>query len=256
MGFFSDIGNAVGNVFSGGNVVRGIEAGLTGGLSEFTRSDPFGVSKNYLPIVAGTGLGIATGNPMMGMTAGMQLSGAMQSADAVRQANELNYAMAEQQMSFSAQQAAQQQAFQERMSNTSVSRMKEDMLNAGINPMLAAGSGESTPSGAAGSSAGARFEPIPSVALSMANSAKDLMSTYAQFKSSMASADAASAQAKKAGVETSILENKKPLSDIEGKFFGWLNKAFDDVSSVTAKGVRRFKESRSSIAPQDVQIEQ
>lgn len=213
-----------------GGITRALTGVATGGLSEFARSNPFGVpgAGQYMPIAAGAGLGAMFGNPMMGAQLGAGIFGAQQAAGAQRDANATNMMIAQQQMMFSAQQAKQQMDFQEQMSNTSVQRMQQDMLKAGINPMLAAGAGESTPSGAMGSSAGARVDPVPSVALGISNSAKDVLNTYSTFKSATASADAARAQA-------GITRAKTPEAAFEGRIFSWFNDLVNRFSKHSAK---------------------
>ncbi len=58
------------------------------------------------------------------------------------------YARSDYNNAFSAQQAQKQMDFQERMSNTAHQREVKDLLSAGLNPILSANGGASTPSGA------------------------------------------------------------------------------------------------------------
>jgi len=78
------------------------------------------------------------------------------------QANQMNQANAREQM-----------AFQERMSNTALTRAKQDAINAGFNPLLGLDQGASSPAGAAGSATAATMEnPVPDMS-SMVTSAME-----------------------------------------------------------------------------------
>ncbi|AXH77458.1 MAG: DNA pilot protein [Microviridae sp.] len=96
------------------------------------------LSKNQswlAPVIGGTA-GFAIGGPV-GAAIGLSGGGALGQMLGQKDANEANIASAREQMSF-----------QERMSSTAHQREVEDLKKAGINPLMSANSGASTPVGA------------------------------------------------------------------------------------------------------------
>lgn len=90
--------------------------------------------------------------------AGADIWSAQKMAQGQQEANATNLESARENMAFQGQQSAQQMAFQERMSDTAHQREVADLKAAGLNPVLSANSGASTPVGASGSGAQATVQ--------------------------------------------------------------------------------------------------
>lgn len=158
-----------------------------------------------------------------GMSALANLGGGIMSANGAANQNALGYARMQQEQAnidhanqINQWQYANNQAFQERMSNTAYQRAVYDMKQAGINPLLAyMKGGASTPSGGTtGGVTGSLSDPAPANPGAemgrgigrMASSALDAMQVVGNIRNQAAQNDQIKAQADKARADTRVAD--------------------------------------------------
>lgn len=163
-------------------------------------------------------------------------------------------------------QAEKQMKFQKEMSNTSHAREVEDLRKAGLNPILSANGGASTPSGASAtfqpveqklgealtSSAKLSFEKkaldanLKNTEASTAKTLADTLKTSADIKTAADTQNLLKAQTAVQQTQAKILQKEVPFADLKEKAGNTLNKFAAPVLDTfqnAAKGFNRFMES-------------
>jgi len=132
-----------------------------------------------------------------------------------KEANETNVNIANATNQMNAQEALNNRNFQAHMSNTAHQRAKEDLQKAGLNPILAANNGSSTPGGSQASMSGATVQntmgPAVTGALTSAMEVKRLGMEMDNQQAELGLKNAQTAQAK---MQTAVMAKDIPKADI------------------------------------------
>jgi len=133
---------------------------------------------------------------------------------------------------YQSEQAATARDFEERMSNTAYQRGAKDMRAAGINPIVAASQGASTPSspspsGSQGTAVAATNQNPAAHLTGVFSSALEAMKTLGDLDIQKAQTEIIKAQTSKVGVDTDVSRKDLPKSELINEGYKYLKELFN-----------------------------
>jgi len=129
-----------------------------------------------------------------------------------------------------AQQASDQMAFQERMSSTAHQREVEDLKKAGLNPILSANAGASTPAGS--------MATMENTLKSLGDTGKgiaELMNSKKDLEIKDAQKELIQSQKNNTDMDTTVKSKGVPEADIKNSVYTWFKKKLKDATKSSAK---------------------
>lgn len=189
-------------------------------------------------------LAIAMGAGVAGQFLG-QTNANEANRDIANQATATNVMEAKRNRIFQSHEAQKNREFQRTMSNTAHQRQMKDLVKAGLNPILAATGGASSPSGSQGSGAQATAETAR-----MENTMQGMASSALEFARLKEDVGLIRAQKNKAQTEERVIRKGIPEAEMKNQLYDavkpMLNKAKEIISS-SSKSVSKSKHDFGSL---------